>query len=128
MDENLYPQLPTGIYTCIIDEINVGVDAKNRKVVTWEMAVTGGAHDGACFQKRYYLVSDNVRAYLEKDLAMLGLTVKSSKELMKARDQAADKLVHIEVKYNDEGYPVYYLKGVVKESGPQKAESAAFDW
>lgn len=120
--------LPSGRYTCIIDGIDVSVNEKNVKVVTWDMMVVGGPHDGVMFKKKYHVVNDSVRDYLEKDLAMLGIQAKSSVELMQKRGIASNKLVLIEVVINQQGYPVYYLKGVSKDDGQPKSDEMAYDW
>jgi len=122
-------QIPPGEYVCEILEIETAMDHKVRRVVTWRMRIIGGQHDGLIVEKRFYLVSQAVVDFLRKELAILGLTVSTSKDLETVKSQAYGTMVRLTAVMNEQGYTIYYVKERVEGIPPKVPDAAASpDW
>lgn len=113
MSNNYY--LKPGVYECEIEQITVKTDQKGRTVVSWKMHITKGPHAGEEIVKKFYLTSDLVKKFLQKELAMIGIHIRNGKDLMAKKGQAVGKIVDIIVTINEQGYGVFYLQGLTKQ-------------
>lgn len=120
--------LDAGVYTCIIEDMEIKTDKRNRQIAVWNLAVAGGEHDGESFKKKYYLVNSKVAEFLAREMKELGVEIKNSQDFKAKKADTYGMLVKIQVTFNDQGFPVFYLKGVVSEKEPKPAKPAAFTW
>lgn len=109
-------QLPPGEYDCKSLDIEFFIDEKGRKRVTWKLEVTGGPEDGAYIEKQYYITSAQAVGFLKMEFALIGVHIRSGKDIENLRSDIFGKLVRLESRINDKGYSSYNLKGYAKDA------------
>ena len=122
-------ELADGKYTGEIIDITIKDTPNGYPKVTWLLRIIGGAHDGECVEKNFYLKSRGAMNFLKKELKLIGFKVEDGKELKAMKQQIIGTRIKFTAQVNDFGYLVLYAKGVMEEvikAAPP--EEDAEDW
>ena len=107
--------LPDGPYVAEIINMASSKNAKGVPVVEWKLRIVDGQHDQLEVPKLFHLTTDKVKAFLKKELAILGMKVENSQGFKEQKEKCIGKRIQIQAVTNDEGWQSIYLKGVVND-------------
>ena len=116
--------LPDGPYVAEILDMTTSKNAKGVPVVEWKLRILGGQHDQLEVPKLFHLTTDKVKAFLKKELAILGMDPKNGQEFIEQKAKCIGKRIQIQAVTNDEGWQSLYLKGIVDgtETGSKEVD------
>ena len=120
--------LPDGPYVAEIINMASSKNAKGVPVVEWKLRIVDGQHDQLEVPKLFHLTTDKVKAFLKKELAILGMKVENSQGFKEQKAKCIGKRIQIQAVTNDEGWQSIYLKGVVNENETSGQEDDDLGW
>ena len=115
MSNGYSSDLPDGLHVAEILEMTSSKNAKGVPVVEWKLKIVGGPHNQLEVSKLFHLTTDKVKAFLKKELAMLGMDAKNGQQFTEQKAKCIGKRIPIQAVTSDEGWQSLYLKGVVNE-------------
>jgi hypothetical protein len=126
---NYDSDLDDGLHKAEIISMNSTKNAKGVPVVEWKLRILGGPHDQLELSKLFHLTTDKVKAFLKKELAMLGVDVSNGQQFLQQKTKCVGKRIYIQAVTNEEGWQSLYLKGIVNEEEDECEEKDDdFDW
>ena len=121
---NTIIDMSDGEYIVDIVEMQSSIDTKNRKLVVWVLKLVEGAHAGCTFPKNFYLTTPKVVDFMKKELLLVGISANSAEDFESKKSQAYGKRIRIEALTNEQGFRVYYVKGVIGQVNVTPAVAA----
>ncbi len=123
---NKIQTVPDGEYTTEVVSLESYVDAKGRNVVEWKLRIIGGTYDQYVLSKKHYLMTQKAIDFLTREFDVLGFTIKTSADMEAQKHQIVGQYIKVTVKNNEHGFPVIYVKALVK--GPTPAAVQVVVW
>ena len=123
---NKIQTVPDGDYTTEVVSLDGYVDSKNRNVVEWKLRIIGGTYDQYVLPKNHYLMTQKAIDFLTGEFDLLGFAIKTSADMEAQKYQIVGKHIRVTVKNNEHGFPVIYIKSLVK--GPTPTAGQAPVW
>ena len=125
---NVLHELADGKYTGEIVDITTEETLSGYPKVTWLLRIIGGAHDGTCVEKNYYLKNQRAIDFLKKELMLIKFEIEDGDELEAKKPLIIGTRILFSALNNDQGYLVFYVKGLANESSgdaaPEKKKKA----
>ncbi len=119
---NCNSDLPDGQYVAEILDMTSSKNAKGVPVVEWKLKIVGGPRDQLEVSKVFYLTNDKAKAFLTKELGILGIDVQNGQQFIEKKSKCIGKRIRIQAVTSDEGWSSFYLKGVLDGDATGKEE------
>jgi len=117
-----------GEYIAEIVAINDGMDRKGRRLVEWRLRITTEKYGDVEVSKKHYLTSQKAVGFLKKELERIGIYAKDHTDLAQQSEKVKGLRIRVQSTTNEEGYQVYYVKGVVKPGEPTPRSTEDLGW
>lgn len=108
-------ELADGMYTGEIKDITIKDTSNGYPKVTWLLRIIGGANDGECIEKAFYLKSRGAMDFLKKELKLIGFEIEDGKELKALKQKIIGTKIKFTAQTNEQGYLVLYAKGIMED-------------
>ena len=110
-DEDGFDAIPDGQYEAVIDRVELKRSkASGRKMLEWEMRITGPTHEGRKVWRYTLLETPENVAWAKKDFRRVGLQLDKLSDLPSRLDELLDVRVSIRKKTRGEFEDIYFQK------------------